>query len=93
MTTVVSATDLLRLRPLKIVELNAATTASVRLYTGSAGCRVEVSAGSLDLGLLRVVLELEYSVTASPEHAVCSACTFAIIEYYVIFICIAIGFE
>ena len=86
MTTVVITTNVLRLRPLKIVELNATTTATVQLQTGSL---LEDSAGWLDLGLLGVVVEVEYIVTPSTEHAVSTvavaAPTFGGIEYCVSF--------
>jgi len=63
------------------------------LLNPTASCRLEVSAGWLDLGLDGVVIDLEYIVTPSAEHAVSSYCAFCGIEYGVIFPCHAVGLE
>ena len=65
----------LRLRLLKIAELNASTTSTVLPLTGPPSGLPEDSAGSLDIGLLGVNTDLEYIVTLSAD-VVGSLCTF-----------------
>jgi len=65
MTMVDMATNHPQLQPLKSVEVNAARTTTVRVSTGS----LQDSAGWLDLGLLGVIVYLEYIVTPSTERA------------------------
>ena len=56
------------------------------LLNPTASCRLEVSAGWLDLGLDGVVIDLEYIVTPSAEHAVSSYCAFVELNMVLFFL-------